>query len=294
MTINGGIRMNRNFNEWLGTFKESIAEWNYYTDFPKVYNKVSDIKVELNILNSLINSKNIEFDFIALLKKYPEVLKVIPILLAKRDSEMKINDVDHEWTFSFKKMNYSIDDYVLFMRNTGLFDLLENHIISDLTDYVKGVEVGLDSNARKNRTGKQMESLVEKHLIKLGFVKDETYFSQMSTKSIRLNFGISLENINEEMTAEKRFDFVVKTETMVYGVEVNFYSGGGSKLNETARSYKLIAQDTKDIEGFQFIWITDGLGWKSAKNNLEETFNAHSLVFNIADLESGKLSKKLK
>lgn len=286
--------MKRNFSEWLSNLKDSIADWNYYTDFEKVYKNVDSLKVELNLLNSLINSKNIEEEFRGLLAKYPDTLKAIPILLAKRGSEIKITDADGFRIYNFNRPNYTVDDYVVFMRNTGLFDLLENHLISDLTDYVKGVEVGLDTNARKNRTGTTMENLVESHLIRLGFVKGVNYFPQMQTKEIKRLFDIDLTGLNEDITAEKRFDFIVKTDGIVYGIEVNFYSGGGSKLNETARSYKMISTETRDISGFKFIWITDGQGWYSAKNNLEETFMVLDELLNIHDMESGMLEEILK
>lgn len=284
----------RKFNEWLKTFKESIADWRYYTDFEKVYQNVERFKIELNLLNSLINSKDVENDFRALVSKYPETLKAIPILLAKRESEIKITGTFGLKIFNFNKLNFSIDEYTTFMRNTGLFDLLSNHLVSDLLDYVKGVEVGLDSNARKNRTGKAMENLVEAYLISLGYQKGVNLFSQYKASDIYYHFGIDVRRFNEKDKAEKRFDFVIKTSTCIYAIEVNFYSGGGSKLNETARSYKLIAQESQNIPNFKFVWITDGKGWESAKNNLEETFNVLHELINIHDLESGKLQEILK
>jgi type II restriction enzyme len=286
--------MKRNFNDWLLTFKDSIADWNYYTDFNKVYKNVDSIKIELNLLNSLINSRDIENEFLRLVTKYPEVLRAVPILLAKRESEIKISKPEGTKTFKFSKANYSITEYAEFMRNTGLFELLSRHIISDLSDYVKGVEVGLDSNARKNRTGTAMENLVESHLVRLGFFEGKSYFRQLRASQIYKLFGVDVTNVDIENKAEKVFDFVVKTENLVYGIEVNFYSGGGSKLNETARSFKMIAQESKGISGFKFVWITDGTGWFSAKNNLEETFSAHDYIFNINDLETGKLEEILK
>jgi type II restriction enzyme len=286
--------MKRNFNNWLSTFKESIADWKYYTDFDKVYKNVDILKFELNLLNSLIGSTNIEQDFRVLVAKYPEVLRVIPILLAKREYEIKITDADGYRIYNFLNANYSIDEYVLFMKNTGLFDLISRHIIRDLTDYVKGVEVGLDSNARKNRTGKAMENFVENYLVKLGFKKNKTYFSQMTAKDINRLFGVDLSNLNGEEKADKRFDFVVKTPNFVYGIEVNFYGGGGSKLNETARSYKMIASESENIQGFKFMWITDGQGWYSARYNLEETFNTLEDMYNINDLECGIFADNLK
>lgn len=286
--------MKRDFNKWLLNLKDSIADWKYYTDFEKVYHNVENIKLELNLLNSLINSKDIENDFKELVSKYPEVLTAIPILLAKRELEIKINDIEGYHKFNFDGMKNSIDDYTLFMKETGLFDLLANHIISDLTDYVKGIEVGLDSNARKNRTGTLMENLVEQFLVKNGFEKNKTYFAQMRAKDIYTRFGIDVSNLDKENRAEKRFDFVIKTPNYVYGIEVNFYSGGGSKLNETARSYKMVTLDSREIEHFKFVWITDGIGWLSAKANLEETFNVLDHLYNLEDLYNGEFIKNIK
>lgn len=288
-------QMKRNFNEWLKSFRKSIADWTYYTDFPKVYRNVDKIKIELNLLNSLINSKDIENEFRELVIKYPEVLKVIPILLAKRENEIRITDKGKDIKFIFNNTKHTIEEYALFMRKTGLFELIENNIISDLTDYVKGVEVGLDTNARKNRTGKTMENIVESFIVDAGFIKGVNYFSEMRTSEIKEKFDIelNLENINKSK-AEKRFDFVIVVNDNVYAIETNFYSSSGSKLNETARSYKMITQETQNIENFKFVWITDGLGWNSAKNNLEETFDVLDSLFNLKDLENGILNKILK
>ncbi len=146
----------RDFNIWLSGFRDSIADYGYYIDFEKVHRNVDNIKVELNILNSLIGSKNIENDFESLIKKYPEVLKCIPLLLAVRTTEIYAIDEDGGFTYNFKNMNLTPDQYKVFMRKTGLFDLLENHIINNLVDYATGVETGLDSNGRKNRGGHLM------------------------------------------------------------------------------------------------------------------------------------------
>ena len=284
--------MKRDFNTWLSSMKDSIASWSYYTDFPKVYDNVNSIKVELNILNSLIGSKNIEVDFKQLAKDYPNIIKVIPILLAKREMEIKINDAKGNYLFNFSKPNYSIDDYALFMKNTGLFDLLQNHIVNNLVDYVSGIEVGMDTNGRKNRTGHVMEDLVESYLQRAGLIKDKTYFKEMYKSSIEAKFGLDLSSISNEGKTEKRFDYVfVGKNNTIYACECNFYSGGGSKLNETARSYKAITLESKNIKGFEFVWITDGIGWNTAKHNLEETFDVLDYLYNLKDLDNGELDK---
>lgn len=286
--------MKRNFESWLLTMKDSIATWNYYTDFPKVYENVNKLKVELNILNSLIGSKNIEDEFKALLSRYPEIIKAIPILLAKREKEIKVIDSKETYVFNFAKMNYTVDQYALFMKNSGLFELLQNHIINNLIDYVLGVEVGMDTNGRKNRTGDAMEDLVESYLIKAGLVKGETYFKELNKSDVERMFHLDLSGISNQDKTEKRFDFVFNGPLGdVYACECNFYSGGGSKLNETARSYKTLALEAQGISRFTFVWFTDGLGWNSARHNLEETFDVLDTVYNIKDLEDGIAEKLL-
>lgn len=275
----------RDFNTWLSGFRDSISDYAYYVNFEKVYRNVDAIKVELNILNSLIGSKDIENDFEALVTKYPETLKCIPVLLAVRSNEIYAIDSDGEFTYNFKKPNLSIEQYKIFMRKTGLFDLIANHVVNNLVDYATGVETGLDSNGRKNRGGHLMENLVEGFIQKAGFVKGTTYFKEMNISEITEKWGIDLSAKSNQGKMEKRFDFVIKTENMVYGIETNFYASGGSKLNETARSYKQIAQESDTIDGFTFVWFTDGKGWNNAKHNLEETFDVLQHVYNIDDLE---------
>lgn len=278
---------NRNFDEWLSKFRASISGYDYYIDFEKVVRNVEEIKIELNILNSLIGSKDIENDFEKIIVKYPETLKCIPLLLAVRGNEIYAQDEEGAFLYNFKYMNYSIEQYKIFMKKTGLFDMIANHLLNNLVDYALGVETGLDSNGRKNRGGHQMEDLVEKYIVAAGFVRDENYFKEMYVEDIEKRWGMDLSALSNEGKATKRFDFVVKTESTIYGIETNFYASGGSKLNETARSYKMLAQETDTIEGFTFVWFTDGIGWKSAKGNLRETFEAMEHVYNIEDMEQG-------
>ncbi len=285
--------MKRDFDEWIAGFRETIADYKYYVDFGKVYNNVESIRIELNILNSLIGIKDIETEFERIVTKYPEVLKCIPILLAKREAEIKAMDADGEFCYNFRKLSYPLEQYKVFMRKTGLFDLMENHIINNLIDYVTGVETGLDSNGRKNRGGHLMEDLVESYLVRAGLVKGETYFKEMYIHEIEDKWNVDLSSISNNGQAEKRFDFVVKGADKIYGIETNFYSSQGSKLNETARSYKTITLETKGLPYFEFVWFTDGKGWNTAKRNLKETFDVLENLYNIKDLESGVVERVL-
>lgn len=292
--------MKRNFNAWLSTFRDSIADYGYYIDFEKVHRNVDGIKVELNILNSLIGSKNIRDDFKTLLKRYPEVLKCIPLLLAVRANEIYCQDENGGYLYKFDFGKYPpnshkyYEQYSYFMEQTGLFDLLENHIINNIVDYATGVETGLDSNGRKNRGGHLMENLVEGYIQEAGFVKDKTYFKEMRIKQIEKKFGLDLSSISNKGKTVKRFDFVVCVGNTVYGIETNFYASSGSKLNETARSYKQISQEAQEIDGFKFVWFTDGNGWLDARNNLEETFDVMTHIYNIKDLENGIITEVFK
>lgn len=286
--------MKRNFDEWIKTFTDTIATWRYYTDFEKVFTNVDKIKVELNILNALVGTSDIEGDFKEIVTKYPETLKVIPILIAKREKEIKITDASKNYMFNFKNPNYSIEEYAVFMRETGLFDLLQNHVIHSLVDYVMGVEVGMDTNGRKSRTGDAMEDLVESYIIKSGFIKGVTYFKELKLSAIEEEWGLDLSSISNTGKTEKRFDFVIVTKNTVYAIETNFYNSQGSKPNETARSYKTIALESKNIENFEFVWFTDGKGWIPSRHNLEETFDVMENIYNINDLENGIISEVFK
>ena len=198
--------MERNFSEWFSTFRSSINTYKSYTDFPKVYTNINAIKIELNILNSLIGSKDIENDFVKIITQYPNTLQCIPILLAVRCNEIFAMDETGEFHYNFVKMNYSIEEYRTFMRKTGLFDLLANHLISNLIDYATGVEVGLGSNGRKQRCGRIMEDLVESYIEKAGFVKNQTYFKEMYIKNIEKLWKIDLFTISNNGKTEKRFN----------------------------------------------------------------------------------------
>ncbi len=205
----------------------------------------------------------------------------MPILIAVRDDGNKkvLNSIDK--IIELKSLFDSVDGIIEFLENTGLADLFKNRQIKDLVDYVFGIETGLDSNARKNRSGHIMENAVaqifSKHNIKF---RQEVYSKEWA------------EITNVLGDDEKRFDFVIETKTKTYLIEVNFYSGGGSKLNEVARSYSELAPKINSVDGFEFVWITDGIGWKSAKNKLQEAYGIIPKVYNLTTLHNFILTLK--
>ena len=284
----------RDYKEWRSTFQDAIATWGYYTDFEKVYEHTDKLRIYLNTLNALVGYQgDIQQLFRDIVTDNPKVLRAIPILIAKREKDpVVIKTAEKDYYFDFKRVNYTVDDYVMFMDKNGLFELLQKHVISNLYDYVLGVEVGLDSNARKNRTGDAMEDLVEDYIVAAGFVKDVSYFKEQTKSEVQELFGIDLSCIsNNEDGTEKRFDFVIKTDEMVYGIECNFYHSQGSKLYETARSYRQIAAETNGLEYFTFMWFTDGSGWDKTERPLKQAFDSIVNLYNINDMKNGIIQK---
>lgn len=273
----------RDFDSWFAQFRESIATYSYYIDFGKVVANAKKHKAELHLLNSLIGSRTVEDEFRALAERYPQVLSTVPILLAKREADIFAADEESGGWYRFDGGFQSIDDSCEFMRKTGLFDLISNHLVNNLYDYVLGVETGLDSNGRKNRGGHLMEDLVEKYLRRANLI----YHKEMYAREVSRQFDVDLSSLTNTGRTEKRFDFVVKTASCVYAIEANFYGSGGSKLNETARSYKMLALEARQIPNFKFVWFTDGCGWKGARQNLRETFDVLPTLYNIRDLKAG-------
>ena len=282
--------MKRDFEAWLENFRPMIADYSYYIDFNKVIANTDAIRDELNLLNGLIGKQDIEAEFIRITTKFPQTLKCIPILLAVRQKEIYILDGSNTIIYDFASANQTAEQYKVFMRETGLFELLQHHLINNLIDYVFGVETGLDSNGRKNRGGHLMENFVE------GYIKKANveYYKEMYLSNIEDKWDIDLSALSNNGKASKRFDFVVKTSNNIYAIETNFYSGGGSKLNETARSYKMLAEEAKRIKGFTFVWFTDGAAWRTARRNLQETFDIMEHLYSISDIENGIMKEIFK
>lgn len=273
----------RDFDTWLAGFRDSISGYGYYVDFQKVVANAERHRAELHLLNALIGTDDIETRFRELVTRFPSVICAVPILLAVREREIYARDDETGGRYRFDGVRQSLDEYCVFMRKTGLFDLISRRLVNNLYDYVLGVETGLDSNGRKNRGGHQMEDLVETYLAAAGV---EPY-KEMYAREIRARWGVDVSALTNTGKAEKRFDFVVRAPSCVYAIETNFYSGGGSKLNETARSYKMLALEAREIPAFKFVWFTDGAGWRSARENLRETFDVLPTLYNISELEAG-------
>lgn len=261
------------FNLFLSQLRETNATLDFYCDFPKIAKNVAEIEISLNTLNYLIGKEDLRAAVEALWNRDPRVFDVMDILIATRQKDNK-KYIDNDGSmYSVHSLFNSVDGVMKFIEGTGLEKVLKNKEVKDLVDYVFGVETGLDTNARKNRSGEITETLVARIFANAGI----TYREQVSSKefpAISAVLGVD----------QKVFDFVITANDITYLIEVNFYSGGGSKLNEVARSYTDVAPKVNGVEGFEFVWITDGIGWNSARNKLEEAFAAIPNIYNLTTI----------
>lgn len=258
------------FNVFISQLCETNATLDFYCDFPKIAKNVADIEISLNTLNYLIGKEDLRSAVQALWERDKRVFEVMDILIATRKKDGK-KYVDNDGTMnSIHSLFTSIDGVMKFIEGTGLDNVFKNKEIKDLVDFVFGIETGLDTNARKNRSGEITETLVARIFDNAGV----TYRQQVSSKEFP--------DISHALGADQKvFDFVIEATDKTYLIEVNFYSGGGSKLNEVARSYTELAPKINGVSGFEFVWITDGEGWNSAKNKLEEAFAAIPSIYNL-------------
>lgn len=266
--------MMKDFDKFMSQLQETNQTLDFFCDFEKISQNVEDIKLSLCMLNSLIGSTDIRKSVETIWNRDKTAFNVMDILIAVR-SEGKKKVLDNMGRcVVLDSLFKSVDGVMEFLDTTGLIEVFQSKKINDLVDYVFGIETGLDTNARKNRSGHVMEGMVARIFDKNGVkYRQEVYSREWP----------SITNVLGD--DEKRFDFVVETPTKTYLIEVNFYSSGGSKLNEVARSYSDIAPKINSVSGFEFVWITDGIGWKSAKNKLQEAYSIIPSIYNLTNIQ---------
>lgn len=266
--------MMKDFDKFMSQLQETNQTLDFFCDFEKISQNVEDIKLSLCMLNSLIGSTDTRKSVETIWNRDKTAFNVMDILIAVR-SEGKKKVLDNMGRcVVLDSLFKSVDGVMEFLDTTGLIEVFQSKKINDLVDYVFGIETGLDTNARKNRSGHVMEGMVARIFDKNGVkYRQEVYSREWP----------SITNVLGD--DEKRFDFVVETPTKTYLIEVNFYSSGGSKLNEVARSYSDIAPKINSVSGFEFVWITDGIGWKSAKNKLQEAYSIIPSIYNLTNIQ---------
>ncbi|NMC98790.1 MAG: restriction endonuclease [Bacteroidales bacterium] len=265
--------MSEQFRIFLSQLSETNATLDYFTDFKKIKGNVNKIAIKLNQLNYLIGKTDIKAAVNELFEENPKAFEVLGILIAVRKNK-------NAKTFNNKGEIVTLDSYFTspesiceYIEETGLGEIFRNKDVKNLVDYVFGIEVGLDTNARKNRGGENMLKAVS-----LFFDKANVFYKKEVSST-------AFPEIMSLGTDVKRLDFVIKTKKKTYLIETNFYNGGGSKLNETARSYSDVAPKINQYKNYEFVWITDGQGWLSAKNKLEEAYNIIPSMYNLTTLQ---------
>lgn len=265
--------MEKDFNKFMSQLSETNATLDFYSDFNKIRNNVSEIALSLNSLNFLLGKENLREAVTMLWNRDKKAFDVLDILIATRRKDKKKFIDDDGKPYLISSLFTSIDGVMKFLEETGLSEVFMRNDVKDLVDYVFGVETGLDTNARKNRSGDITETLLHRILNNNGIAhRMEVYSSEFP--EIKVVLGED----------EKRFDFVIKTKKRTFLIELNFYSGGGSKLNEVARAYRELAPIVNGVKGYEFVWITDGEGWNNARNKLAEAYNDIPRMYNFTTL----------
>ncbi|MDY6411645.1 MAG: type II restriction endonuclease [Bacteroidales bacterium] len=260
------------FDKFMSQLKETNATLDFYCDFKKISGNVDSIAIKLNQLNYLIGQDDLDGAIRRLWNENPKVFSILDILIAVRTSDKKKAILADGTVKLISNFFNDVESVIEYIHATGLDEVLQKKQVKNLVDYVFGVETGLDTNARKNRSGHLMENYVADIFNRFGIAfRQEVYSTEYHELAI----------LGED---KKRFDFVIETPHCKYLIEVNFYSGGGSKLNEVARAYSELSPKINSVEGFEFVWITDGIGWRSARNKLEEAFYAIPNVYNLTSI----------
>ena len=267
--------MDKDFNKFMSQLQETNQTLDFFCDFDKIADNVENIKLSLCMLNSLIGTTDLRKSVETIWNRDRTAFNIMDILIAVRSDGKKVVLNSAGQCIVLDKLFTSVDGVIEYLEGTGLANIFRQKKINDLVDYVFGIETGLDSNARKNRSGHVMEGMISDIFDKNGIkYRKEVYSTEWP----------NLQDVLGD--DEKRFDFVINTAHKTYLIEVNFYSGGGSKLNEVARSYSDIAPKVNSVPGFEFVWITDGIGWKSAKNKLQEAYSIIPSIYNLTSIKN--------
>ncbi|MBW2043223.1 MAG: type II restriction endonuclease [Deltaproteobacteria bacterium] len=278
------------FEYLVDTLKATVTGWDFFVNWAKVLGNIKEVEMDLNLLNYLIGKDDVEHEFELLLEKHPSVARLIPALIASRQSNFEILKDYGRDSFTYENYDFSDEQSispkkaVAFAKSVGFLALLKSKRLKSIVDYVIGVEVGLDSNGRKNRGGVAMEQIVEFFVQDICRRHNLDYLTEGTSAKVKAQWGLTLA-VDKSV---RRVDFVVRKKQQLYLIETNFYSGGGSKLKSTAGEYKSMF-DWWTKHGYTFIWITDGFGWTKTRQPLLETFEYTDYVLNLEMLAKGLL-----
>ena len=282
------------FEHLLGTLSDAIRTWDYFVNWDKVYKNVADLEVHLNIWNYLIGKENFDEEFRTLVRKYPEIVTAIPSMVVRDGQNSQAFKVIQGETidqFDFSasaKTDAEVERALNFVKASGLGRLFGDGGIKNFVDYLVGVEAGVDSNGRKNRSGSGMETILEEKIASLCDRRGWKYIDQASPEAIKHSWGIDFRT----GLSSRRFDFAVLADGQVSVIEVNIYNGGGSKLKATAGEFTTLHQSL-DTTPAKLIWVTDGKGWTTTSRPLRDAFDKVDFVLNLALIDAGCLEEAI-
>lgn len=264
------------FDYFFDTLLPTNRTYEYYVNWEKVKDNVITYLTEICLLNSLtrIDVLEREAKLIEIISKYPEVIPVVPLIIAIREKNVVVLDIGDQlfykkFKFNEKLKEEEILDIVEFCKKSGILDLFGE--INDLYAYLLGMEVGLDSNARKNRSGKIFEHLV-------GLLLKDRLRDYPS-------FTLKEEDSSLEIKRKKRADFVIyHNNSPKIVLECNFYASTGSKPIEVANAYIDLDHKCKE-KNLMLVWVTDGPAWPKMRNTIERTFNEIDFPMNYKILD---------
>lgn len=295
----GFLNSEDSFNAFVGTLRPSLKLWDYFVNWDKVFRNTREIEIHLNIWNFLLGKDNFDIEFDSLLTEHPQIVKALPSMVVRDGAgSSKFSVIENikdlsspEVLFDFSKpadtpelRRAALD----FVKGSGLIKLFGKDGVKNLVDFVLGVEAGVDSNARKNRSGTAMEAVVDEYLKDFTASKSIDFISQATPNAIKAKWGFDV----PVDKSSRRFDFAISDGVKLVLMEVNFYGGGGSKLKATAGEYIGLGALLK-IPNVEFVWVTDGQGWLTTLLPMKAAYEKLDFVWNLDWLARGFLSDLL-
>lgn len=290
------------FDYFMSTRTETNRTPSYWVDWQKVNHNMTKYRNKLAKLDCLVGQNDILTKAKKFFTEHPDLLSVVPILLGTHEHQLDVmldkDDTFTTCTLDFESPNLQmLDQYLDFMQQTGLLDTLSQQISKPLSSYVYGIEVGLDTNARKNRSGFQNEAILAKSLeiIKQHNSAVETA-TQITGANIKKRWHINVpEPLDEKRAGGRIYDGAIfnKATGKVTIIETNFYNANGSKLKAVAGEFSNVFEyiNSHNSKQVNFAWISDGCGWDQSKNPLREAFDIIPNIFNLQMVQKGYLAE---
>lgn len=267
------------YNVFIKTLSTTNIKLEEYTSWKKINKEMDKNRWYCNQLNFFlsINEKDFKLKFSKYFNESEESFKMLPLLLSNKKEHFNYLINNQIRTFNIKNKS----DVYIFIRESGLLEnIFINESCKDIYSYCFGVEVGIDNNSLKNKSGKWASDILLKILEdnNIEEIKKEVYIKDI----------LNLPNNKLGEFQNKKFDFVFKYKNVTYLVELNYFNSGGSKIN--SESDRFIELNNKIIESkipnIKLLYVTDGLGWLKHKEKLKMVLKNIGHCYNFQLLKS--------